>query len=85
MARQIARKVIDHSDFGRCVLLPKTHWSAAPSVGPVDVLVDGVACTVTVCVERCDCRGTGEHEHRFLTLPDQVPAGESVRIDLPGH
>lgn len=77
--------MIEHAEFGRCVLLPKTEWSRVPSSGPAVILVDGTARDVTVAVELCDCQGAGEHEHRFLTLPDAVPEGSRVTLGLPAR
>ena len=73
-AEGIRRKVLERDDFGLCVLLPKTEWSRLPDSGPARVGIDGKARRVTVQVEKCNCRGRGWHEHRFLSLPRTAEA-----------
>ena len=82
MSNEIVRKILPHGTFGPCVLLPKTEWSRLPSRGPARILLKGVPTEATICVEECNCRGTGHHEHRFLALAGGVAAGETVRIGL---
>lgn len=76
------RKVLERDDFGLCVLLPKTEWSKLPESGPARAKVDGQMRRVTVQVEKCNCRGTGWHEHRFLSLPRTVGARANQRVSI---
>jgi hypothetical protein len=78
------RKVLSRPDFGLCVLLPKALWpSFSHAEGMADVLVNGAPVVVTVRSEACDCRGTGIHEHRFLSFPTGVvQKGETIGIEF---
>lgn len=78
------RKALQHHEFGLCVLLPKPQWSQLPAAGPARVEINGALRRVTVRVERCNCRGEGWHEHRFLALPRAagVTPGERVVIGI---
>jgi len=78
----IARKVLERDDFGLCVLVPKTEWSRLPDSGPARVHVDGKMRQVTVQVEKCNCRGTGWHQHRFLSLPRTAGARANQRVTI---
>jgi len=91
-ATTLNRKVLLRDDFGPCVCWPKTLWGAVSPVGEsCDVNLDGTRCRVTVQAERCNCRGTGWHEHRFLCLPasagakpnDLVVVGVGAAGELP--
>jgi|GEM_PF-2372523 len=81
-AATIHRKVLQHDDFGLCVLLPKTEWAKLPSEGKAAVTVNGRKRTVTVRVEECNCRGVGRHEHRFLSLPHTTGAKVDERVAI---
>jgi len=76
------RKVLKRGGFGLCVLLPKTDWTKLPGDGAARVLVDGKKRRVTVQVERCNCQGTGWHEHRFLSLPKSAGVKEGDRVTI---
>ena len=81
----LTRKVLKRGDLGLCVLLPKTEWRRYPCCGAAQVQVNGAACTVTVQVEDCDCRGEGVHQHRFLSLPGTLglePGGRVAIVSL---
>ena len=67
--KEMSRKVLERDDFGLCVLLPKTQWPLLPDHGTAQVLVNGSKRLATVQTEKCNCRGNGWHEHRFLSLP----------------
>jgi hypothetical protein len=83
-SRPIVRKVLRHERFGLCVLLPKTDWARLTDSGPAQIVLDGAACWVTVCVEDCDCRSEALHQHRFLALPGsaEIATGRRVYISL---
>ena len=78
----VQRKVLRREDFGVCVLLPKTLWPRFPAAGAARAIIDHSEQQVTVCVEQCNCRGTGWHEHRFLALPPAAAAAKGTRITL---
>jgi hypothetical protein len=82
-AVSVRRKVLRRDDFGLCVLLPKTAWAAFPPDGAAAVMVNGMPGSATVQTERCNCRGEGWHEHRFLSLPSKSTAqvGDSLDIE----
>lgn len=83
---RLVRKVLLRVDCSLCVSWPKTHWArVAEPGGTCVVLVDGAKRRVRVATERCNCRGTGWHEHRFLALPRSagVKANQRVEIRLP--
>jgi len=82
VADGIARKVLERDDFGLCVLLPKTEWSRLPKSGTARVEIDGTPRRVTVQIEKCNCRGTGWHEHRFLSLPRTAGARANQRVTI---
>ena len=82
VAGGIDRKVLERDDFGLCVLLPKTEWSRLPESGPAQVEIDGKRRQVTVQVEKCNCRGNGWHEHRFLSLPRAAGTGANQRVTV---
>jgi len=83
-ADEFERKVLRHDAFGLCVLLPKDKWSKLPDAGRVSVGVNGTLRRATVRAERCNCRGEGWHQHRFLSLPRSagLAAGDRVRIRI---
>jgi hypothetical protein len=80
----MVRKVLSHDEFGLCVLLPKTAWDKLPSQGPARVGVNGKNQSVVIHAERCNCRGDGWHEHRFVSFQSaaHVGQGDQVRISL---
>jgi len=82
--RPMRRKVLLRDDFGLCVLLPKTCWSALPATGRATVRVNGTKRRVTVRSEQCTCRGRVPHEHRFVSLPASagLKAHEVLTLDL---
>ena len=79
----VARKVLRRDDLGLCVSWPKTHWSktAAPGAS-CTVLIDDRSCRVQVRTEKCNCRGSGWHEHRFLKLPASAGLRPNQRVDV---
>lgn len=77
-----SRKVLQREDFGLCVLLPKTEWARLPDSGSATVSVDGERRRVVVQSEACNCRGTGWHEHRFLSLPATVGVRPGQRVAI---
>jgi len=84
LGRETSRKVLRRENFGLCVLLPKTDWPLLPHHVTAQVLVNGITRRVTVQSEKCNCRGTGWHEHRFLSLPVTagVKEGSQVKINV---
>lgn len=78
----IDRKALGRDDFGLCVLVPKTEWSHLPESGPARVKVDGKMRRVTVQTEKCNCRGKGWHEHRFLSLPRTAGVRANQRVTI---
>lgn len=78
------RRVLRRGDFGLCIALPKTEWPKLPDRGIATVSIDGVTRRVTVQTEQCNCRGSGTHEHRFLSLPAStgLKPGQRARIAL---
>jgi hypothetical protein len=62
------------------VLLPKTAWKQWPASGRAQARVNGRLLDCVVRIRRCNCRGEGWHEHRFLVLP--AKAGIKGRISL---
>ena len=78
----IVRRVLRHDEFGLCVLLPKTAWHKLPNGGPARVGVNGKDQRVVIRAERCNCRGDGWHEHRFVSFQRtaRVGKGDEVRI-----
>ncbi len=85
--KAIRRKVLRRDDFGLCVLLPKTAWGLLPQRGSAAVRVHGTRRRVTVRSERCNCRGTDGHEHRFLSLGRSPGVAENdvVTIEPAGQ
>ena len=78
MSTELKRKILRRDDFGLCVLLPKTAWSAAPEPGGTLMAnVNGDRRRLRVRSESCTCGGHPLHEHRFLSLP----AGCGLRAD----
>ena len=70
---------------GLCISWPKTHWDRVAEPGAAcTVLIDGTRRRVRVASERCNCRGKGWHEHRFLALPRSanVTQGQRIAINL---
>jgi hypothetical protein len=85
VGQRLVRKVLNRHDCGLGVSWPKTHWArVAEPGGSCTVRVDGAPRRVRVATERCNCRGRGWHEHRFLALPRsaRVEPGRRVEIQL---
>jgi hypothetical protein len=79
----LTRKVLRRDDVGLCISWPKTHWArVAEPGGSCTVLVDGVERRVRVVTERCNCRGKGWHEHRFLALPRSANVKHGQRVEI---
>jgi hypothetical protein len=80
---QLVRKVLRRDDFGLCLSWPKSHWPhVAEPDGSCVVLVDGRKRRVRVLSERCNCRGKGWHEHRFLALLRSAGVEENQRVEI---
>ena len=80
---RLVRKVLRRCDVALCILWPKTHWGrVAEPGGSSTVLIDGARRRVRVASERCNCRGTGWHGHRFLKLPPSAKVKESQRVEV---
>lgn len=80
---RLVRKVLRREDCGLCVSWPKAHWARVSEPGrSCTVLVDGKKRRVRVATERCNCRGRGWHEHRFLALPRSAGVKDSQRVEI---
>jgi hypothetical protein len=83
MSTGIRRKVLRREDLGLCICWPKAHWGHLPVPGATAaVRIDGQPVSVMVYGERCNCRGNGWHEHRFLGLPETAGLAVGARVSV---